>query len=158
MKLVGLIGEQFIIHHVGSTAIPRMSGKNILDILIGVPNSNDLENVLRKLTEKSYFEGKNREDDYVFLASRTEETHGGDVHIHLAIVDSVRYSDFLYVKKYLLENQDEARKYREAKRFIANGASGNRSAYKKHKSEYVANLLKKARRYYGETAKDLDSC
>ena len=154
IKLTESIGRSFVVHHVGSTAIPQMSGKNILDILIGAPSSDDLKTALRKLIRKGYFVGKGKEDDYVFLASRAEETRSGDIHIHLAIIGSDRYEDFLYLKNYLLENPYEAAKYRGIKRLIAKTTDGDRTDYKKKKSEYVADLLKKARLYYEKTTKD----
>ncbi len=151
VKLLGIVGEEFEIHHVGSTAIPRMSGKNILDILIGVPNLDVLEGAIRILVQAGYFLGKSRDADYAFLASREEETRSGDTHIHLGIVGSQRYDDFLSLKNYMLKNPSEAKRYRSAKFRIARKVGGDRSDYKKEKSEYATYLLKKARCYHKAT-------
>ena len=150
-KLVGIVGEQFLIHHVGSTAIPNMSGKNILDVLIGVPSSKDLKGTMQKLEANGYFPGKRQEIDYIFLASRTEETGSGDIHIHLTVIGSERYNDFIYLRDYLLGNPIEATKYQDAKYQIVKKTNGNRSDYKREKAKYVANLLKKARCYHEAT-------
>lgn len=45
--LIKLFNHEITIHHVGSTAIPGMVGKNIVDILIGV--ENETENEYRKI-------------------------------------------------------------------------------------------------------------
>ncbi len=156
LKLAGIVGELFVIHHVGSTAIPKMSGKNILDVLIGAPNNNALKSALRKLESSGYFPGKGKEDNYIFLASKIEETGSGDIHVHLTLTDSKRFKDFLHLKNYLLQNPKEAKEYRKAKHLIARKTNSNRSDYKKKKSEYVTNLLKKARCFY-ETTERTDS-
>lgn len=147
--LAGIVGESFAIHHVGSTVIPNMSGKNILDILIGAPNNASLTDALRKLeVDGGYFSSKSAENGYVFLASRIEETGSGDIHLHLTLINSERYNDFLHLKKYLLENPVEAREYGKVKSLIAKKVNHDRSDYRKEKSEYVASLLQKARRYH----------
>ena len=40
-----IVGDQVEIEHVGSTAIPDIKGKNIIDILIGVKTRSSLKNL-----------------------------------------------------------------------------------------------------------------
>lgn len=142
-----LIDKSISIDHVGSTVIPNMYGKNIIDILIGTKDNNEFEKI-KVVLEKMNYVGSNKSQDsiYQFFASTEKETGSGDVHIHLVIKDTERYSEFLILKKYLLNNREEAKKYSDFKRKIINSEINNRKEYKKIKSEYVSALLERAKK------------
>lgn len=44
-RLKKFLGRTVLIEHVGSTAIPGLGGKGIIDIAIAAPDKNDLLNV-----------------------------------------------------------------------------------------------------------------
>lgn len=139
------------IEHVGSTAIPNMYGKNIIDMLIGAEDSEEFEKI-KKVLEKNNFVGseKSRDDIYQFFASTEDETGSGDVHIHLVIKNTQRFSDFLVLKNYLLNNKEEAKAYSNLKKKLINNGIFDRKEYKKQKSEYVSALLDRARKSVDE--------
>lgn len=141
-----VIDKEVPINHVGSTAIPNMCGKNIIDILVGAKNETELEGLTIKLKNLGYFLGKNSTGMiYRFFASTEEETKSGDVHIHLVIIDSDRYRDFLTLKEYLLKNKEESKKYSNFKKELIKNGYLLRENYKSIKSEYVSALLERAR-------------
>lgn len=146
-KIEHRLGNNVPINHVGSTAVPGMYGKNIIDILIGVKDNAEMELITNKIVDMGFIASKHNkpEDVYRFFASTEEETKSGDVHIHLAIVGTSRYNDFLILKNYLLQNKSEAKKYSEFKKNIVKNISNDRQEYKKIKSEYVTSLLNRAR-------------
>ena len=134
------------IDHVGSTAIPYMYGKNIIDILVGVPKENEMDKYSEIIKNLGYFPGRDASGIYRFFASRNEETESGDIHIHLVYVNTQRYKDFLILKKYLLNNKEERRNYSNIKKKIIKDGYCIRSDYKSIKSEYVTSLLERARK------------
>lgn len=143
------IHKNIPITHVGSTAIPNMYGKNIIDILIGAKDEMQFYKIAEYLTNQGYISNnKNKTDSYKFFASKKEETGSGDVHIHLAIMNTDKYSDFIILKKYLLNFKEEALAYSNFKIRIVNKGIVERKEYKEIKSKYVKNLLKRAREYY----------
>lgn len=145
-KLKKELGDNINIFHVGSTAIPDMYGKDIIDILVEAKNECEFKEIKNKLKNLGYYcSEKNVESNYQFFASKKEETTKGDIHIHLAIKDTPRFADFLILKEFLLKNKNEAQKYSEEKLKLINHGINDRKEYKKIKSEYVSNLLKKAR-------------
>ena len=142
-----VMGNDVPIDHVGSTAIPNMYGKNIIDILIGAKNEIELEDLTIKLKNLGYFPGRNSNGMvYRFFASTEEETKSGDIHIHLVIIDSNRYKDFLILKEYLLKNKFERDKYSNFKKDLIKNGYFVREDYKILKSEYVSALLERARK------------
>lgn len=146
-RLRQILGDTMPIEHVGSTAVPDMNGKGIIDILIGLEDENKINEVEEKLINFGYFESNSgrKAKDYAFLASSKEETKPGDVHIHLAIVDTDRFDDFIRLRNYLRKYPDIAKKYSDLKYKIAKQSNFERNKYKEIKSEFVSNLIKEAR-------------
>ena len=142
--LNGLLGDNISIHHVGSTAIPDMVGKNIIDILIGVNNNNEFENFSKILSNNGYYEGQHSTEIYKFFASRKDETKSGDIHIHLVIKNTKRYDEFLILKNYLLNNRYERECYSKFKNAILSKTT-DRNEYRKIKSEYVSSLISRSK-------------
>lgn len=129
------------IDHVGSTTLPYMYGKNIIDILIGARNIEEMNYITSIIKKYNYYPGNSQNNEYRFFASRKEETKSGDIHVHLAIIDSKRYKDFLLLKEYLLNNKEERRLYSNYKKQILKSGISKRNDYKIIKSQYITDLL-----------------
>lgn len=148
-KLAPVLEDSSQIHHVGSTAVPGLGGKNILDILISAKDSEHMNELRDKLVSIGYSPSLNPSprQDYIFLASRQEETGEGDIHIHLAVADTETHDNFLIIRDYLRSHNDEADQYSKIKYQYAKQANYDRSAYKKLKAAYVDKLLQRARQW-----------
>lgn len=146
-KLRQKLDNNIPIEQVGSTAIPNMYGKNIIDILIGAKDDLEFQLIKNTLEEMGFISSqKSRDNIYQFLSSKKEETASGDIHIHLAIKETLRYSEFIILKNYLLSNPEEAKKYSDFKKEIIKMGNTDRKEYKKIKSEYVTQLLERAKK------------
>ena len=137
--------DRVTIEHIGSSAV-GIGGKNIVDILVGVNNADDLLTVRDLLAENGYFEGNDSHGDRIFMASSKNETGEGDFHIHICLVDSDTYNDFIRLRNYLRANPKKAQEYLSIKHKIANEVGFDRKKYKALKSEYVSRLLKEAKK------------
>ncbi len=150
-KLRKILPKDVQIEHVGSTAIPNMYGKNIIDILIGAENKSEFENISNILENNNYISSeKSKTDIYQFFASTSNETESGDTHIHLVIKNTERFSDFIILRNYLLNNKAEAKNYSDLKRKLIKNGVTDRKKYKTEKSEYVSSLIDRARKFVGE--------
>ena len=146
-NLQKVLGVDIDIHHVGSTAIPNIVGKNIIDILLGANSNQQFDYYFQKLTNLGFFASQNSKTDiYTFFASSQSETSSGDVHIHLVIKNTERYNEFLILKKYLLEVPQEAENYSNHKKQILSQTL-ERKQYRQIKSEYVSALIERAKKY-----------
>ena len=146
-NLQKVLGADIDIHHVGSTAIPNIVGKNIIDILLGANSNQQFDYYFQKLTNLGFFASQNSKTDiYTFFASSQSETSSGDVHIHLVIKNTERYNEFLILKKYLLEVPQEAENYSNHKKQILSQTL-ERKQYRQIKSEYVSALIERAKKY-----------
>lgn len=139
-RLLSFLPDTLIVEHVGSSAV-GIGGKNIIDILIGVSDKDEMLRVRDILKANGYFEGHDSHDDRIFLASSENETGDGDFHIHICPITSNSYKDFILLRDFLISNPEKSKEYYNKKIEFANKAGFNRQKYKTLKSQYLAKLL-----------------
>ena len=146
-ELRNKLGENIPIFHVGSTAIPNMTyGKNIIDILIGAQDMEQFESMKEALVNEGYFPSqKSKDEEYQFFSSIEAETGSGDIHIHLALINTERYNDFIILRDYLLSHEEEVINYSNLKKELMDKGITDRKEYKAIKSEFVTKLLDRAK-------------
>ncbi len=127
------------IHHVGSTAVPGLEAKPIIDILAGVA---DLA------TSRACFEPL-AELDYLYAPYRQEEMHWfckpdprrRSHHLHLVPVDTARFRDELAFRDLLRADPETAEAYRALKHRLAGRFEHDREGYTDAKAEFIARAL-----------------
>lgn len=134
------LGDEATIEHVGSTAVPGLVGKNIIDILIGVAPSEVMVTA-QCLASVGWFVGKKCDLNYCFMASRQTETIAGDAHLHLVPRNSQRYQQFLDIRDFLRQNPDWRRRYNQTKQQLVRELRADRATYKRLKSQFVEQIL-----------------
>ena len=137
--------NKITIEHVGSSAV-GIGGKNIIDILIGTSNRDEMLKIRDVLKENGYFEGHDSHDNRIFLASRKEETGEGDFHIHICPIDETSYKDFIVLRDFLRSNPTKSQEYFTKKYEFAKLAGFDRKKYRDLKSQYVSELLSEAKK------------
>lgn len=139
-RLLSFLPDAIIIEHVGSSAV-GIGGKNIVDILIGVSDKDEMLRIRDILKENGYFEGHDSHDDRIFLASSENETGDGDFHIHICPITCNSYKDFILLRDFLISNPEKNKEYYNKKIEFANEAGFDRQKYKILKSQYLTQLL-----------------
>lgn len=139
-RLLSFLPDTLIVEHVGSSAV-GIGGKNIIDILIGVSDKDEMLRVRDILKANGYFEGHDSHDDRIFLASSENETGDGDFHIHICPITSNSYKDFILLRDFLISNPEKSKEYYNKKIEFANKAGFDRQKYKTLKSQYLTKLL-----------------
>ena len=139
-RLLSFFPDTLIVEHVGSSAV-GIGGKNIIDILIGVSNQDEMLKVRDMLKANGYFEGHDSHDDRIFLASSENETEDGDFHIHICPITSNSYKDFILLRDFLISNPEKSKEYYNKKIELANKAGFDRQKFKTLKSQYLTQLL-----------------
>ena len=148
-RLLSFLPDTIIIEHVGSSAI-GIGGKNIIDILIGVSDKDEMLRVRDILKANGYFEGHDSHDDRIFLASSENETGDGDFHIHICPITSNSYKDFILLRDFLISNPEKSKEYYNKKIELANKAGFDRQKYKTLKSQYLTKLLSEIKNLEGD--------
>ena len=143
-RLSKLMPANITFEHVGSSAA-NIGGKNIIDILVGVPKHEDMISVKNILMKNGYFEGTDSHEDRIFLASTAKETSEGDFHIHICPINEESYENFIILRNFLRKNHQKAQEYLEKKYEFAKEAKFDRKKYKHLKSAYISKLLAEAK-------------
>src|ERR1035437_1320086 len=89
-KLNILLNNTCLIDHIGSTAIPGVDGKGVIDIMLVFNNVADLESAVKLLENAKYFSSTDdiKRNGRIFMSSTGEtESNEGDIHLHLLTKD-----------------------------------------------------------------------
>jgi len=141
--LRGVFGDDIEIEHVGSTAIPGLIAKPLIDIQVGINNLADAKNFIPQLVKLGYHYMPERDKpDEVFLPKGPEElrTH----YLHVVEIGSVRWKNTLLFRDYLRTHSDERDEYARLKRELAQQYGEYRPAYTEAKTVFVASVIEKA--------------
>ena len=132
--------------HIGSTAIPGMPAKPIIDILLSVKNILDLDTYSDNLNRLGYeclgeYGIKGRR---FFQKGGDHRTH----HIHAFDVDSPEIERHVLFRDYLREFAEEAKIYAELKKELASVHRDNPDDYSEAKNRFIRSIEEKARHWY----------
>lgn len=135
------------IEHIGSTAIPGLKAKPILDICIGIDNLSLFHQFpFETLQHDQYHRLKNVQlDDRFVLAKFTDQTYTNkSVVLHIVERGSTTRSTLLLFRDYLTNHQESARLYEQLKRSLAKQFPTDPKAYTDGKKAFVQEILQKA--------------
>lgn len=127
------------IHHVGSTAVPGLEAKPIIDILVGVRDLDASRACFEPLARLGYtYAPYLAEEMHWFCKPHpSRRTH----HLHLIPVDSKRYHDELAFRDRLRDNPKIAGEYLDLKRSLASRFANDREAYTNAKAGFIGRVL-----------------
>ena len=138
------------IQHFGSTAVPGLAAKPIIDMLVEVSSLGDTQEQIVPILEAAgydYFWRTDVSPSYAWFIKRDSQgkrTH----HIHMVEADSKLW-ERLFFRDYLREFPEEAKHYAELKQSLAAKFSHDRIGYTEAKADYVVAVTERAKRYFG---------
>ena len=144
------------IEHFGSTSVPSLSAKPIIDMQIEVTSLEETRKKVIPILESQgydYFWRPTWGDDvppfYAWCIKR--DTNGLRTHhIHI-IEDDIAFAehwDVLLFRDYLIEHPEIAKEYGDIKSSLSNRFHNDRVAYTENKTEFVKRVTKMAKTYY----------
>ena len=143
-KIARALGEAALsILHIGSTSVPGLAAKPIIDMLLVVADSANEGSYLPALLDLGY-ELRVREPD--FHEHRMLRTHERDVHIHVlshACPEIERYPIF---RDHLRANAEAGQRYEATKRALIQHAWTDMNEYAEAKTEVIEQILALATR------------
>ena len=132
------------IQHVGSTAIPDMPAKPIIDIAVGIKTVNNFGECTKPLQSAGYLFRENASNwREFFFAKGPEEKRA--YHLHLMKYNGEIWKNYLAFRDYLRANRKHARKYAELKETLFKKYPENRKKYTAGKAQFVRATIKTAR-------------
>jgi GrpB-like predicted nucleotidyltransferase (UPF0157 family) len=130
------------IEHIGSTAVPGLAAKPILDILIGVRSLRDADFCIEPLERLGYeYRGEAGVPGRRFFRKGNPKTH----HLHLAEVGSEFWERHLLFRDYLRTHPEAAQVYARLKHHLAEHFREDRAAYTEAKTVFISGVVRRAR-------------
>ncbi|MFB9315598.1 GrpB family protein [Nocardioides plantarum] len=131
------------IEHIGSTSVPGLAAKPIIDVLVTVPDITAEEDYLEPLLAAGYLL-RVREPGHRLV--RTEQR---DVHVHLLEPDDVAAHDYLLLRDHLRRDPDDRDLYEATKRELMTREWADMNAYADAKTTVIEAIKSRARSHPG---------
>ena len=146
-----LIGR---IEHFGSTAVPGLAAKPVIDILVEVTDLEATRARIVPILESQgydYFWRPSMFDGPPFYAWFIKRDTAGIRTHHIHMVEShFEHWDRLLFRDYLIEHPEVAAQYQALKSHLATACPNDRVAYTKGKTRFVVKVTEQARHFYGK--------
>ena len=144
-KIKNILGNNSQIEHIGSTAIPNLGGKGIIDILIGV-GDREMESTKLKLMEVGYEfrEVASTKERLFFRIDYPYKKSLHRIHIHLTRFDNRDWREIIYFRDYLLKNPWAVEEYIKIKKEGVKKAMGDGAIYREYKRKFIEKIYKLA--------------
>jgi len=142
-NIKNILKDQIVnIHHIGSTSIPGIYAKPIIDILVEVQNIDKVDDYNEEMSIIGYISrgewgisGRR-----YFIKGLYERTH----HVHIYQKGDSEINRHLLFKDYMINHPEEAKQYENLKKMLANKYRYNPAAYIDGKDEFIKDIDRKA--------------
>ena len=135
-------GSALRIEHIGSTSVPELAAKPIIDILVVVQDSTDESTYLPQLEAAGYVLRVREPEWNEHRMFRTPEK---DVHVHVYSAGCPEIERNLIFRDRLRSNSDDRHRYEQTKRELASREWADMNDYANAKTEVVENIIAAAR-------------
>ena len=138
-RLTSLFPSQLLdVQHFGSTAVPGMPAKPIIDLLAGVESMAVADLLVEPLLNSNYatsteFNASLTDRRWFMRWANGRRTH----HLHVVVLGGVEWRRRLHFRDVLRSNTELAHRYALLKKELAVHHGADREAYTRAKSEFV---------------------
>ena len=141
------------IEHFGSTAIPGLAAKPIVDVLVEVASLDETKARIAPVLEAQgydyFWRATHGEDGPPFYSWFIKRNSAGVRTHHIHMVESdFEHWDRLFFRDYLIADPETAKEYETLKYALARNYPNDRVAYTNGKSEFVVRVTQVAKEYY----------
>ena len=132
------------IEHIGSTAVPGLAAKPIIDIDVLLRSQTDLQRAIERLVTLGY-----EHQGDLGVAGREAFRAPADVfphHLYVCSPDSCEYGRHIAFRDHLRSNPEDAYTYGLLKRTLANRYGNDRDGYTRAKTDFIEATLTRVER------------
>lgn len=130
-----------LIEHIGSTSVPDLAAKPIIDILVVVQDSTNESAYLPQLEAARYVLRVREPEWHEHRMFRTPER---DVHVHIYSAGCPEIQRNLVFRDRLRTNVDDRRRYEETKRTLAAQEWADMNDYAAAKTQVIEDIIRAA--------------
>jgi GrpB-like predicted nucleotidyltransferase (UPF0157 family) len=135
--------DLLLLEHVGSTAVPGLSAKPVIDMVLAVADSSDESSYVKPLEEKGYTLRVREPDWYEHRLLKAPDVQG---NLHVFSDGCKEIEQMLLFRDWLRNHADDRLLYEETKRELAARTWKYTQNYADAKTEVVQQILARARR------------
>ena len=130
------------VKHVGSTSVPGLHAKPIIDIAIGYRVESDVDFIVHNLPKNKYiYRGLGKgSNGHLFVVESKPNIRIG--HVHCIVHESNHWNDYILFQKALLEEPKLLKEYQALKIQLAEENAQNRKKYTSSKNEFITGVIK----------------
>lgn len=126
------------VQHVGSTAVPGLPAKPILDIAVAVTSHENVPEAARRLSAAGFIDrGAARAGDGGYLLVKDREPNVRLSHVHIVELADPQWRGYLDFRDALRANARLRDEYAELKRSLAERYPTDREGYTAGKREFI---------------------
>jgi len=133
------------IQHVGSTSVPGVKSKPIIDIAVGVKSLKIGKKFIGPLKKMGYeYMGNAGVRGRLFFAkgSRKNRTH----YLHVEKLNSKNWQNHIIFRNYLRSHKNAIKEYNELKERLAKEFKNDRDQYTSKKEFFIRKIIKKCQK------------
>jgi GrpB-like predicted nucleotidyltransferase (UPF0157 family) len=135
-----VLGEALLrIEHVGSTSVPGLAAKPIIDMLVVVRDSADEPSYIPRFAALGY---SLRVRDPGFFEHRMLRTAARDVHVHVFSPGAAEIARMLAFRDQLRRSAEDRERYEAVKRQLAGQEWPDMNAYAAAKTSIIEGILR----------------
>jgi GrpB-like predicted nucleotidyltransferase (UPF0157 family) len=128
------------VEHVGSTAVPGLAAKPILDVAVGLAPDADPDRVIALLAPLGWIFRGDKGDAGLLFVLEDRPAHRL-AHVHVVGYGDARWQGYLAFRERLRTDPAARAAYAAFKRGLAERFAGDRRAYTAAKDSFIAELL-----------------
>lgn len=129
------------IQHIGSSSIPNIPSKPIIDIAIAVKRFEDAYPHLMALESHGFIRCNYDNLGEIFLSKSGDLPNTRTHHIHTVLHNSRQWNDYIFFRDYLTVHPDKAYAYGELKQRLKAAYPYDRTKYTEGKAEFIEKIL-----------------
>jgi len=145
-SIVSVIGHKVVtIEHIGSTSVPGLGAKPIIDIMVGLRQLGDAEHCIAPLAAIGYEYVPEYEDELPERRYFRKGPQTRHFHLHMVEVTSEFWGRHLIFRDYLRTHPETARAYEALKCRLAAQYATNHEGYTDAKTSFIESVVAQAR-------------
>ena len=136
--VLGINGDR--VAHIGSTAVPGLASKPIIDLMVGVRAAEDTDVLVPRLAAIGYEHRGDTVPGTLYLRKAEPRRY----NLHMTAHDGDFWVDHLLFRDYLRAHPDVARDYEELKRSTMAKLAHDPGAYNDSKAGFIEAVIARA--------------
>jgi GrpB-like predicted nucleotidyltransferase (UPF0157 family) len=132
-----------VLEHIGSTSVPGLCAKPVLDVMLGVGSLGEVEAAIPALASVGFVYRPEHEavipDRRYFVRPQGQTVR---VHLHAVLLDGLLWKQHLCFRNALRKDPLLREQYASLKRALAVAHAGDKAAYTEAKAPFIRQVLR----------------